>query len=309
VSANSLDRPITGREKAIFQALIDRCGLTSDVVESIMQARKTLGLDITEAAVHIGMVTAEDITEALEYVRTTESSDSTGIIETAVRIHSRSRVVAVRHREMVTPSGVLILAHDMDNERSERIRALRTELLILCNTGERANVMALMSPQSGEGRSQLSAELAIAFSQLGRRTLLVDGDLRNPRQHALFNAPNHSGLAQALQTNDLPKVYGVVGLPHLSLVTAGPIVPNPLELLSGGHIDRLIADWRYEQEFVVIDTPPTSQFADGLAIAMMAEHVLILSRSRQTNFSAMKDMVRRLTTTQSRILGAVINNF
>ncbi len=309
MSVYPLEDSLTGREKTVSDALIAKYALTTEAVDQIMQARHTLHLNFAEAAVRIGILSLEQITEAIEFLLTMESEDSSGIIETALRRQSRSRSLTVRAREMVTPSSDLILAHDMENERSERIRALRTELLLLCDAREGANVLAMMSPEAGEGRSQLSAELAIAFSLLGRRTLLVDGDLRKSRQHVLFNAPNQNGLAQALLSKERPNVYGVAGLPHLSVLTAGAVVPNPLELLSGGHAARLVTEWRYEQEFVVIDTPPVSQFSDGLAIAMMADHVLVLSRARTTRFTVMKDMLRRLGTTQSRILGAVINNF
>ena len=85
--------------------------------------------------------------------------------------------------------------------------------------------------------------------------------------------------------------------------------PNPLELLSDGRFTKLLNDWRNSYEFVVLDTPPISQCADGLAIATAAARALVLSRAKHTTFDSTRSLLRRLETTQSRLLGAVINHF
>lgn len=309
MNVEAVDDAPQGLEDLIKQALITRCSLTPEDIESIMQARSSLHMNFAEAALHIGLVTRDDVDQVADEIVMTESQRRPGIIEMALRRQASTRIVALRHSDVVSPSKRLILAHDMVNERSERLRALRTELLLLNQASGLANVIALLSPGSGEGRSQLCAELAIAFAQLGRRTLLLDADLRNPSQHLLFNAPNRWGLSQALTSSDRPMTCGVEGLPHLSLLTAGTQVPNPLELLSGDRVQRLLSDWRHDQEFIIIDTPPVSQYADGLAMAMLAGKVLVINRAQVTRHTDMKEMLRRLSTTQSQILGAVINHF
>jgi receptor protein-tyrosine kinase len=210
---------------------------------------------------------------------------------------------------MVRPSSRLLLVHDPDSARSERIRALRTELMLLVGEARHDNVVAVLSPGAAEGRSQLCAELAIAFAQAGRRTLLVDADMRHPHQHALFNADYQWGLAQALALGEAPSLYGVEGVPELSLLTAGVIPPNPLELVTNRRFGRMVETWRRTYDFVLIDTPPVSKYADGLAIATAATRVLVVTRIETTSFSSMKDLVRRLVPTQARILGAVLNKF
>jgi receptor protein-tyrosine kinase len=151
--------------------------------------------------------------------------------------------------------------------------------------------------------------LAIAFSQLGQRTLLVDADLRRPRVHELFEAENTVGLGQALTSGGAPLLLGVEKLPHLSVLIAGPSVPNPLELLTNGHFQRQMSDWRKKYSMVIIDTPPITEFADGLAIASFAEQVLIVGRADSTPHKNIKEMLRRMAGTQSRVVGAVINSF
>ncbi len=214
----------------------------------------------------------------------------------------------MRPGETVKPGPQLTLAYDPFSVRSEAIRSLRTELLLRNEPG-RTNIVCLVSPSPHEGRSQLAAELAIAFAQLGRRTLLVDGDLRKPSQHLLFSAGNERGLGEALVRSEKPYQYNVEGLPQMSLITAGSVPPNPLELISGGRFSRLLNDWRNANEFIVIDTPPVNLYADALAIATLTERALIVTRAEHTLFKDMRELVRRLASTRALILGATINRF
>lgn len=166
-----------------------------------------------------------------------------------------------------------------------------------------------MSPCAGEGRSLLAAELAIAFARTGRPTLLVDADFRHPHQHILFGTSNRLGLSQAIASRVNPQLHSVRALPQMSVLVAGSIPSNPLELLSSSHFAALVEDWRDNFEFVVIDTAPVMQFSDGLVIANLVGRVLALSRAQHTPYQNMQDMLRRLAATHSRILGAVISHF
>jgi receptor protein-tyrosine kinase len=217
---------------------------------------------------------------------------------------------ALLNREpQAAPAPGLTLAHAPFHPRSEHIRMLRTELLLRHEAGDSANVVAVLSPCAGEGRSQLAADLAIAFAQLGRPTLLVDADLRRPRQHQLFEADNTRGLAHALVREEPPQLQAVRGVPTLFILTAGAPPTQPLELLSDRRFEALADEWRQRFQFVVLDTPPVSQYADGLAVATIIGRVLWLSRARRTPYRHTRDMLRRLAATHSRILGAVINHF
>jgi protein-tyrosine kinase len=167
----------------------------------------------------------------------------------------------------------------------------------------------VMSANSGEGRSQLAAELAISFAQLGRRTLLVDADLRHPRQHALFGDANDSGLADALESEGTPLVHRIAGPPQMFLCKAGPVRQNPLELLSGGAFGRAVFEWKRGYEFIIIDTPPLSQFADALAVASIVGRVLIVTRTQHTSFKDMRALLRRLEGSRAQVLGAVMQDF
>jgi receptor protein-tyrosine kinase len=291
-------------------ALIAELGLTDLAVEKIGEVMQSMNITFADAATRLGLLEPDEIEEALLKVQAENQPEmQTGLVETAIRRIAADRRVVLRQGERVKPGTKLILAHDPDNPRSERLRALRTELLLLHEAGRGANMVAVVSAGAGEGRSQLAAELAISFAQLGRRTLLVDADMRKPTQHVLFGATNQHGLSQAISHNEKPFFHPVLGLPLMHLLTAGPVPPNPLELLSDGRFSNLLNDWRNAYEFIVLDTPPVDQCADGLAVATMAARVLVLSRASHTTFKSTRSLMRRLATTQSKLLGAVINHF
>jgi protein-tyrosine kinase len=289
-------------------ALIAELGLSDVTVERVYEVMQSTGDSFVDAARRLAILQPDAIDQALHKVNL-EFAPREGLIEAAVRRVSTSRSLVRRQGERVVPSAELILAHDLDNPRSERLRALRTELLLMHEKSRGAYMIAVVSSGSGEGRSQLSGELALSFAQLGRRTLLVDADMRKPHQHVLFGSSNQYGLSQAIESRDAPYFNPVSGLPHMHLLTAGPIPPNPLELLSDGRFSNLLTTWRNSYEFIVFDTPPVSACADGLAVATVAAHSLVLSRAQHTTYKSTRALMRRLTNTQSRLLGAVINHF
>ena len=296
-------------EVELNAALIAELGLSDVSVQKIYEVMHSMDTTFIDAAGRLGILRPETIQQALHKIRAAQQSNEMGMIETAIRRIASDRRVVLRQGERVVPGPKLILAHDPDNPRSERLRALRTELLLLHETGRGANMVAVLSPSSGEGRSQLCGELAISFAQLGRRTLLVDADMRKPQQHELFGSSNGNGLSPAIAHNEKPYYHPVSGLPFMHLLTAGPIPPNPLELLSDGRFSNLLNEWRNSYEFIVLDTPPVEQCADGLAVATIAARALVLSRAQHTTFKSTRALLRRLATTQSRLLGAVINHF
>jgi len=229
-----------------------------------------------------------------------------GTAEPALRVR---REPSTALELVLRPDDLLLAAHDPFNPRCEKIRALRTELMLRRGPTVRADLLALMSPCHGEGRSLLAAELAIAFAQTGRPTLLVDADLRHPRQHALFGADNIVGLAQAIEMGATPHLFPVQGLPRMSLLMAGSVPSNPLEMLSSETFASMVEDWRRNFDFVVFDTPPMKHYADALAVASVVGRVLTLSRAQHTPAREMRDLLRRLSVTRSQILGTVISHF
>ena len=217
-------------------------------------------------------------------------------------------LISVKGDQLV-PSQNLAIARGIDDQRSEKILALRTELMMRRKSEDDTYMIAMMSPCAGEGRSQLAAELAIAFARLNRSTLLLDADLRNPQQHMLFNAENSNGLSQAIESDGIPDFHGVENLSNLVVVTAGEIPDKPLELLSSQKFGLMIEYIRNNFEYVIIDTPPVTKYSEGLVIANMVRNVLTVTRAKHTSYRSMREMIRRLTITNSHIVGSVLNRF
>ena len=309
MSAEATDNEVLSLVTTLRDHLIATGRLTPESAVRIDEAMHVVGLSFGDAAIQLGLITADELADAVEAARQLPPNSPDGIVEGAIHRMSFNRNLPVKYLGMVKPGPSLILVRDPDNAYSEQIRALRTELLLLNGASRTGNLIVVLSPCHGEGRTQLCAELAIAFSQLGQRTLLVDADLRRPRVHSLFESANTLGLGQALASGGVPHLLGVEMQPHLSVLIAGPSVPNPLELLTSGHFQRQVSDWRRKYNMVIIDTPPITEFADGLAIASFAEQVVIVGRSHSTPHNNMKEMLRRMAGTRSRIVGAVINSF
>lgn len=206
------------------------------------------------------------------------------------------------------PAPELGIAHGDGGERAERLRALRTELLLRQRFDDN-RAIAVVGAGAGEGRSRLAAELAIAFAQTGAPTLLVDADLRRGRQAALFGAAPGDGLAEALAGAGSARLQGVHAVPQLALVTAGARPTQPLELLSGARLADLLSAWRRQFRHVVIDTPPARDCADSLAVAALCGAALVVSRIARTPVGDVRELLRGLSLTPARVLGCVLTRF
>jgi capsular exopolysaccharide synthesis family protein len=235
----------------------------------------------------------------------------TGIVERAMRRLSERRDVIVWEGEPVEPSPALAYAHDSSTHRSEKLRSLRTELLMRLGSHKGAAIFAVLGARPGEGRSQLCAELALAFAQLSGKTLLVDANLRQPTLNKLFRGcRSDAGLTEVLlgKTQTMP-LHRVIGPQHLALLTAGAPPANPVDLLSGVQFERLVRDWSRTYDYVLIDTPPTSLRSDGIMIANAVGNVLLVAHRHKTSFAEVTELKRRLGSTDARIVGAVLNDF
>jgi len=234
-----------------------------------------------------------------------------GIVERAIRRVSNRNDVVVWEGEPVEPGPALSYAHDSGSLRAERLRSLRTELLMRIGTQQGAATFAILGSRPSEGRSQLCAELALAFAQLAGKTLLVDANLRKPALDKLFRGTrSNSGLSEVLQgkITTLP-LHRVMGPQHLALLTAGSPPANPVDLLSGAQFERLVQDWSRTYNYVLIDTPPAALRSDGIVIANAVRNVVLVAHRNKTSYADVTELRRRLDATQTRIIGAVLNDF
>jgi chain length determinant protein tyrosine kinase EpsG len=202
----------------------------------------------------------------------------------------------------------VIAAHQPQSEAVEPLRALRSQLILRWFNNANRKVLAVTSAERGEGRSWLAANLATMFAQLGERTLLIDADMRHPRQHRLFNIENSVGLS-ALLTGRAGREIARRIHPQLRLfvLPAGIIPPNPQELLARPVFDVILDHFAAQFSLVIIDTPAVSETADAQILAANAGNAIMIARRNHTRQSKLVAAMEILTDTGVNVIGSVLN--
>lgn len=201
----------------------------------------------------------------------------------------------------------LVAAHDPFDTQSETLRDLRTQLVMQWASEER-KVLAVVSHGAREGRSYLSANLAVAFAQLGEKTLLIDADLRSPRQHRIFGLNGALGLAQLLSgRGEFTAAERIPYFEGLAVLAAGTAPPNPLELLSRQEFPRLLAEARKDYTIVLVDTSAAARGADAKVAAARADGVLMVARQDRTKLADLERLRGAVTASGVQVVGTVLN--
>jgi capsular exopolysaccharide synthesis family protein len=176
--------------------------------------------------------------------------------------------------------------------------------------GQKRSALAVVSPSSGDGKTFLSANLAIAFAQLGGRTLIVDADLRGPRQHEVFQVENNTGLSSVLAGKvDSQVIQQVAGAPSLFIMPVGITPPNPLELIERPAFSILMRELTSKFDYVIVDTPAAVFGADAQAIAARCGAVLVVTRKNQSRVGALQQLVTTLSESPARMAGVIMNEY
>lgn len=205
------------------------------------------------------------------------------------------------------PSVALLVHTDPRGHLAEAYRSARTALQFSSPTGAPRRLV-VTSTTKNEGKSTTALALAISFAQLGSKVLLVDADMRNPSTHKLLRMGNDHGLSNFLagQQSDAPLVRDAE-IPNLSLMTAGPIPPNPVDLLMGPRFGELLDDLQASgHEFIIVDGPPVLGLADAIVLGRQVPAVLYVAQASQTRKSHIKDALRRLRLAGIVPLGVVL---
>ena len=179
---------------------------------------------------------------------------------------------------------------------SESLRSLRT-VLMLSGSGSPPQVVLVTSGSPGEGKSTVSTNLAVQLAQQGRRVLLIDADLRRPVLHRTLGQVHEDGLSTMLDgrvemSPDCP--YAVPEVNGLFFIPAGPIAPNPSELLGSDRFRNLLGTWRETFDFIVLDTPPLLLVTDSVLLAPIADQVLLVARHGSTELADLRHGYRIL---------------
>jgi protein-tyrosine kinase len=280
-------------DRLIGAILAEEGKLTGRQIDHVLQLQREVGIRFGEAAVQLGLISDNDVRFAL------------------AKQYDFPHLVPDVESKGIQPSRELVAAFAPFHPRTEELRALRTQLLIRWYNPEAGrNALVVVSPDKGEGRSYVAANLAVVFSQLGARTLLVDADLRAPRQHEIFGLPQGHGLSTLLSgRGDTKAQFPIHGLNRLTVLPAGPLPPNPQELLSRPVFGALMKEMRSHYDVVIIDTPPAKQYADAQSIAYRAGDALIVTRKDHTVVSSTSKVVKELAGTGARVVGTIVNAY
>jgi capsular exopolysaccharide synthesis family protein len=203
----------------------------------------------------------------------------------------------------------LITVSEPRSPVSEAYRTLRTNL-DFAGLDQRLKTLVITSAGVGEGKSTTLANLAVVSAQAGRRVVLVDADLRRPTLHDLFGLDNERGLTTAMMDEAalaaLPlKATGVEGL---TVLTSGPLPPNPAEVMGSRRMAEVIAALAEQADQVFFDTPPVVAVTDAAVLATKVDGVLLVIGAGKTRRDVARTAVQRLQQINARLVGTVLTN-
>ena len=192
---------------------------------------------------------------------------------------------------------------------SEAFRGLRTSVL-LSAAGRPPQSLTFVSAEPGEGKTTVASNLSISLAQLGKRVLLIDGDMRRPCVHKLFKIEERSrGLVTFLTgEDDWRSLVRPSGLAELDCLICGPVPPNPSELLSSDRMRQLITEAMAEYQFVLIDAPPLLNVTDGRILATMVEGAILVVRGGFTPQELAQQAQFHVRDVGARLIGVVLND-
>jgi receptor protein-tyrosine kinase len=275
------------RDQPIGRILVEAGRISATDAQRVAQVAAEFKMRFGDAAVEMELVKRSDIDYAL------------------------GRQFSFPHLDRNDPalSPDLIAAYQPDHPLVERLRDLRSQIAARAITGARAHpVVALLSADRGDGRSFIAANLAVAFAQMGQRTLIIDADMRNPTQHRLFRLENRLGLSTLLSGRcGVECLHRVESFPRIFVLTSGPTPPNPLELLEKPVFAQLLASADVNFKAVIIDTPAGVIAADARLIGNRAGAGVLIARSGHTRTQHGERFIQTLKADQANVLGVVLN--
>jgi protein-tyrosine kinase len=269
-------------------AILIRSGRLSVAdADKVMRYSIERNMRFGDAAIELGVLTLADIDLALSRQ-----------YDYAYLLHGQSAI-----------SAEVIAAYDPFTAPVESLRGLRNQLMWRWfETGQDRRALAIASAETGDGRSFLAANLAVVFSQQRQRTLLIDADLRAPRQHQLFGLENRTGLSAVLAGRaGQEAIQRVPAMADLSVLTAGALPPNPSELLGLPSFGRLLRELGTEYDVILIDTPAGDEYSDAQMIASRAGAAVVVAHKNLSHLKKVRNLVGLLTDARVRLVGTVLN--
>jgi succinoglycan biosynthesis transport protein ExoP len=188
----------------------------------------------------------------------------------------------------------------------EKYRAIRTSLM-LSSPGEPPRIISVSSALPSEGKTVTTLNLAVSFSQLGKKVLVIDGDLRRPRLHKIFKIKNDRGLSSYLAGRVDSLVVFKTHIPNLFVVPSGPPPPHPAELIDSEMMAAFLEKFLEKMDFIFIDTPPLLAFKDAVVLAKHTQGMILVTWTAKTHRNALEKAKQELDQFNIRTLGVVLN--
>jgi polysaccharide biosynthesis transport protein len=276
------------QDQVIGQILREANGLEEDQVRAIVKYQRANAVRFGEAAIALKLADADDVLWAL----------------------SQQFHYQYASGKLAKLGSELIVATDPFCELAESLRDLRSQLLPSAEIDPtRRSAIAVVSPDCGDGKTFLAANLAIAFSQLGQRTLLIDADMRTPRMHELFGIDNGKtqGLSAVLSGRTGNVVCPIRELPNLAVLPVGTLPPNPVELVQRPAFARMMRELLGKFEHVVVDTPAASHGADYRVIAARCGTALAIARKNESRMDSLNQLLGTLRKGPTQVVGVLLN--
>jgi polysaccharide biosynthesis transport protein len=274
------------RELSLGEIFKETRKLNAAQIETILAHQKQHGMLFGEAAVALKLVDDSDVLWALSQ-----------------QFHYP---YALAGRKQFNPE--LITATTPFSKVSETFRSIRSQLIRRSEQDTKRRALAVVSADSGDGKTFVAANLAIAFSQLGRRTLLIDADMRSPRLHKVFGIDNSRGLSSILSGRLSSRVLSpVTDLPSLFVLPVGVAPPNPLELLESDAFGALLHELLDKFDHVIVDSPSAVSGADAGVVAARCGAFLAVARQGKTRMDSMFELVNSLRDSTTLSHGFILN--
>ncbi|MYM98013.1 chain length determinant protein tyrosine kinase EpsG [Duganella vulcania] len=274
-------------DSSIGGLLLESGKITPENAERVLRMQKELGIRFGEAAQRLGLITEADIQQVLArqfdypYLQPGEGRFSP----------------------------LLVAAYQPFSHQVEALRAVRSQLMLRWFARGRKSLVVL-AVDPGEGASLFAANLAVVFSQLGEHTLLVDANLRQPKQMEVFDLSVKQGLSDMLAGRaELDAIAKVDAFVALSVLGAGTLPPNPAELLSRASFAGLNAQLEARYDVVLYDVPAFAAGSDALAVASRAGGVLLVARKNRTRMSGVSNMAEQMRQNGVEVVGSVMVDF
>jgi capsular exopolysaccharide synthesis family protein len=201
----------------------------------------------------------------------------------------------------------LVTHFDPKSPVSEAYRTLRTNIQFK-NKKTKQHTILVTSAAPKEGKSTTVANLAITMAQMGNETVLIDGDLRRPVIHSIFNMKKEHGLTNYLIGNSTHKeIIRPTFVEHLAVIPSGPLPPNPSELLGSDEMKKLLEELKKKFEVILFDSPPVIAVTDASILSTLVDGIVLVIKAHQTHREAIKRAKSLLDTAEARIFGSLLN--